>query len=801
MIDNQTISARHIESEVYIEEYYHNNVLKESLKQLEYYSILEQIAKFAYSDLGKDIILKILPKNDIHWLSKEHNLIEEMINLHYKDHIPSLDGLSDISQQIYRSMIENAVLNATDILNVLDTIKSFRYIHNFFRDKESQFENLFHLTSELYENRILEKHINEAIDDNGEIRDTATRELQRIRVDIRTKSAKLRDRLQKILKRVNEEELSRDDFYSIREGRFVLPIKVENKRALPGIIHGVSQTGSTVFVEPSEIIEMNNDLSLLHNEEQREIYNILSNLTNEIGKEANSLLYSLNIMGHLDSIVAKAKYAIEYGGIKPKITNEDSIVLRKIKHPILVHTKGKKNVIPLTIEFNSNKRGHLISGPNAGGKTVALKSVGLNILMAISGIFPLGECETNFRLVFTSIGDQQSIENDLSTFSSQVLRLKLILDNCNKDSLILADEIGSGTDPQEGGALASSIIDTFLNIKLFFIATTHQSSLKTYALNRPEIENDSLEFDSDKLKPTYNFLNGTPGNSYAFVLAKNIGIPNNIINRAKKYLGNKHSELENSIAILQKYKNEAEKNSLKLAEEKNKFEKLRQEYDKKLSEIKLKKNEIIGKAKLEAQQVVSSANSLIEKTIKEVKEAKKPIAEVKNEFNNQKINIEKEAQKVSITNKTTEKLKTLKQGDNVSLMDSNSVGTVIEANDKQETALVDFNGFKVRISYNELKLTKVDKLIKSATEYIQYDVKQRIDVRGMRADETIKELDEFMQNAIMNSLSMITIVHGKGTGALREAIHKYLKTIDQVKSFRIGNLTEGGAGVTIVELN
>lgn len=780
---------------------YLDAVLQESLRQLEFKNVLEQIAKFAYSDLGKNLLFKALPTENYEWLDKEHNLIEEMTNLHYKDHIPSLDGLSDISQKIYRSMIENSVLNSIDILNVLDTMRVFRYVRNFFLDKEEQFPNLSELTADLHENRILEKHITEAIDDNGEIRDTATRELQRIRSDIRVKSAKLRDRLQKIMKRVTEEDLVRDDFYSIREGRFVLPVKVENKRVLPGIIHGISQTGSTVFIEPSEIVDMNNDLSLLHNEEQREIYNILSNLTDEIGKEANNLLFSLSIMAHFDSILAKAKYAIEYGGIKPKISDEDMISLRNVRHPLLVHTKNRKSVIPMSIEFNSEKRGHLISGPNAGGKTVALKSVGLNVLMALSGIFPLGECQTNYRLVFTSIGDQQSIENDLSTFSSQVLRLKRIIDSCNKDSLILADEIGSGTDPQEGGALASSIIDSFLNIKLFFIATTHQSSLKTYALNKPEIENDSLEFDSGKLKPTYKFLNGIPGNSYAFVLAKNIGIPNNIINRAKKYLGGRHNELENSIAILQTYKQEAEKNTLLLAEEKLKYEKLRLDYDKKISEFKVKKAEMMNKAKVEAQEIVSSANSLIEKTIKEIKEAQKPVAEVKKEFVEQKEKIEKEVKHIKTDDiNSPDKPKSLKAGDNVLLIGSNSIGFVIESNDKQGQALVEFNGFKVRIAYSELKLSKQESLTKSATEYIKFDVKNRIDVRGLRADETIKQLDEFMQSAIMNNLSQITIVHGKGTGALREAIQKYLKSIDHVKSFRLGNLTEGGAGVTIVKL-
>ncbi len=348
-----------------------------------------------------------------------------------------------------------------------------------------------------------------------------------------------------------------EDFVTMREGRYVLPIKAHVKRQLPGIIHGVSQTGSTVFLEPSEIIEMNNELNLLINEEQREIYKILQNLTKEISTEALSIMRTTEIIAHFDSILARAKFALEYGGIKPTISDERYIKLHKIKHPLLVVSKGAKNVIPLSIEFTEQKRGFLISGPNAGGKTVALKSIGLNISMALAGIFPLGLCTTDFRRVYTSIGDHQSIENDLSTFSSQMYQMREILANSDSSALALVDEIGSGTDPQEGGALASGILDTFIELNMFFIATTHQSSLKTYALNKDEIENASLEFNEDKLQPTYKFLSGIPGNSYAFFLAKSIGMSDLVIKRAKSYLGSKQKELEESISVLQKFRTEA----------------------------------------------------------------------------------------------------------------------------------------------------------------------------------------------------------------------------------------------------
>ncbi len=267
---------------------------------------------------------------------------------------------------------------------------------------------------------------------------------------------------------------------------------------------------------------------------------------------------SLDIIAHLDSLIAKGKYAIEYGGIKPEIWDYNEIYLAKLYHPLLVHSKTKKNVIPLSIEFNEQKRGHLISGPNAGGKTVALKSIGINIAMALSGIFPLGECKTNIRTIYTSIGDFQSIEQDLSTFSSQIVQIREILANHNKDSLVLIDEICSGTDPQEGSALAAAIIDSFIETKTFFVATTHQSSLKSYALNRKEIENDSLEFNEKELKPTYKFLQGIPGNSYALFLAMNLELSDLVIKRARKYIDTRQTELEESIKQLQKYRAEAE---------------------------------------------------------------------------------------------------------------------------------------------------------------------------------------------------------------------------------------------------
>ncbi len=784
------------------------NVIKESLKQLEFNNVLDFISKYCYSNLGREIIQKSFPTNDLEYLNREHTLIEEMKNLLVFETGFSLDGSSDIRNLIYKSMVENAVLNAAEILVVGDCIRSFRLIKTYYFDKDSKYPNLTSVATNLFENRILEKHISEAIDDVGEIRDTATRELHRIRTEIKEKSQRLRVKIGKILRKVTEQELVQEDFYSIREGRYVLPIKVENKRALPGIIHGISQTGSTVFLEPAEVIEMNNELSILHSEEQREVWKILSNLTKEIGTDSRQFLSSIEIIAHLDALRAKAKYALDYSGIKPVISEHAEITMKNVRHPILVHSKGLKSVIPLSVRFDEKKRGHLISGPNAGGKTVALKSIGLNIVMAMSGIFPLGECYTDYRTVFTAIGDHQSVENDLSTFSSQMLQLKRIIDNCDAKSLVLIDEIGSGTDPQEGAAIASGILDTFIELNLFFIATTHQSSLKTYALNRSEIENASLEFDEVKLKPTYKFLSGIPGNSYAFVLVENIGFSKLIINRAKKYIDGKQKELEESISVLQKYRNEAVKSRAEAEKEKFNYQKLLKDYENKNQELKAKKQEIVDKAKEEASNILRNANALVENTIREIKEQKRASSEVKKEFLSEKVRIDEEAYKIAKKkekkpeNENYETIdEPLEVGDTVITDSSNNVGTVLEIDANHQTALVDINSFKFRLPVvNLIKVKKPKEKKKSQAEYIKLDTKTRIDLRGRRAEECFKEIDEFISEAIMSNSENLTILHGKGTGALRQTIHNYLKDNPYIESYRLGELVEGGAGVTIVKL-
>ncbi len=780
------------------------NLLESSLDQLEFQVVLDYISKFSFTEYGKQIILNSRPNLTFEQLNLELELLEETIKLVRTHNNIPFENFGEVQARLYKSLIENAVLNTSEILSISNFLRVSRLFKNFIESIAEDYPNLWQVVSELHTNRILEKHIGDAVDETGNVRDSASRELARIRQELIQKSAKLRRRIEKILKDIAEDELVQDEFVTIREGRFVIPIKVENKRRISGIIHGVSQTGLTVFIEPTEIIEMNNEISLLQDEERREIYRILKNLTQEISTDAHELLRNLEILAHFDSLLAKAKYAVEFNCLKPAIISEKYIYLQDIRHPILVHSRGLKKVVPLSIEFNGTKRGHLISGPNAGGKTVALKSIGLNIAMALSGFFPLGYCKLPLLKIFTSIGDLQSVQYDLSTFSSQILRYNEILSNSDSDTLVLIDEIGTGTDPQEGSALAASLLESFVQMKLFFVATTHHSLLKTYALSKEEIENDSLEFDEEKLQPTYRFLQGVPGNSYAFELAKLLNFPNHIIERARNFLGASHSNLDENIRAVYRLKIQLESLKSELEQERNKFKELNQKLEEKLAEIKAKRKELLDDAKLQAYELIQNANALIENTIRQIKEEKKSFGDIKKEFAQKRNEIIEQAKEIFEKNNLSSDVQELKEGDLVYLENPTNVGKVIQVYPDQDQVLVDVNGLKFKVNPKNLKkLVQESSKAKQESylaEYQKFSASVRIDVRGMRSNEAIKELEKYISDAILSNVYTFTIIHGKGTGALREALHSYLSEHPLVESFREGTIEEGGAGVTVVTL-
>lgn len=781
-----------------------NNLLKDTYKELDFFYLLDFVSKYAYSESAKHKIKNLSPIEDKESLVGEIKNMKEIIHLMDKQLTIPIQGFQDIQIELQKSKINNSILLPEELLKILRTLNCINDIKRFFINNLNEASKLKDINQEIFSDKILSKHISEAIDNNGDIKDNASKELKLIRIAINKKTNSLRASIEKILKRSSDNELLQDDYYTIRDNRLVIPVKSENKRKVSGIIHGSSQTGSTVFIEPTEIIELNNELSLLKSEEQNEIYKILRNLTKEVGANFNSFVKSNEILIYLDMLNAKANFAQEFNALAPLIVDDNILELNNSFHPILVIKHGRENVVPMKISFENEVNGHLISGPNAGGKTVALKNVGLNLLMAFSGIFPLAECRTNIRKIYSSIGDNQSIENDLSTFSSQLQRIKMILDSSSNDTLILIDEICSGTDPKEGSALAAGIMDTMILYGSKFIVTTHQSSLKSYAVNQENIINSSLEFDETNLRPTYNFLSGIPGNSYAFNLAENVNMNKQVINRALSYLDKSDLNLEKTISELLKYKKEAEKIKKEAELKMLKHQKLALELESKIEYINSKKEKFLADAKEEASLLLKDANKIVENTIKEIQEAKRPISEIKYDYNKNKKNLEA---KIQSDNKSKQKPKdTFKIGSRVQMVNSDETGIILELSVDNLNAVVEFNGLKFKINLTKLELLK-DSYVKnknkkpSKSDYINFDANTKIDLRGQRYNDAIQILDSFINDAIVSQLNSVTIIHGKGTGALKKAVNEYLSNNHSIISYRYGSLVEGGEGVTIAELN
>ncbi|MDR0928061.1 MAG: Smr/MutS family protein [Ignavibacteria bacterium] len=814
-------------------------VANSTFDELEFSEVKEYIAKKCLTSKGRELILSALPitssnarfffdnarigdgetmlqneNSGLLWLNNELAEIDEMVVLLTSDKNLPIENIDDVREILQRSRVDGTLLSAAEIVAIYDVIRVAMGIKSFLRRKLDKYPLLSNEVLALYDSPQLQKRISDTIDDSGEIKDTATKALQHIRQEILTASNRLRSRMHKIVRQFSDNEYTQDDFYTVRDGRFVLPIKAEHKRHLGGIIHGASQTGSTVYLEPSEVIEMNNEISLLKSEEQNEIYNILKALTKEIAMDAIQLIESYGIIGHIDAIHSKATYALSFGGIKPEILDSNEVFMSKVYHPILVQRLGKKNVVPLSISFNTSKRGHLISGPNAGGKTVALKSIGLNIILATSGFFPIGEVKTCPLRVYSAIGDHQSIENNLSTFSSQLLNMKRILDIADHNSLVLIDEICSGTDPREGSALAAGILDTFIELHLFFVVTTHQSSLKTYALNPRKnedgsdsnvIQNGSFEFDEVALKPTYNFLSGIPGNSYAFFLARNVGLARNVLSRAKKYLGGRTKQLERSIAMLGKYKHQSEEMLKEANAEKLKYEGMKRDYENRKKEFVDKKKQMLDEAKLQANEILQKANALVENTIRQIKEEKRKVSEVKSEFDKTQKEVADAATKIKLRQaaetSNIQVAEELNTDDSVGMLDNSEIGRVLEADNDAKTALVAFNGMKFRLPYSQLFLKEQShrKPARNASP-LNLSANTKLDLRGFRVEEAINATTNFLAAAVMQNVDFVTIIHGKGTGAMRQCVHQVLRDTSGIKSWRLGEIYEGGSGATIAYL-
>jgi len=772
--------------------------------KLEFDKITNRIKHHTYSELGEAKCNEIDFFTEASVLEKELDKVVEIKDiLNIKGDMP-LDGLKDIRNSINKMKIEGYFISPLEFLHILEFLRISRKISRLIVEAgaEGRYDLIQDLTKNLFYDKILEHNIEITIDENGEVKDSASSNLNKIRRQINTQSERLRKTLTSILKRVSEKEYVQEDIVTQRDGRFVIPVKVENKRNVPGIIHSSSATGSTVFIEPTEIINLNNEITELHFEEKREIEKILRELAKQLTEHIDELRTNIDILSEIDFVQAKARYAIETISDKPIIKGGELKLINAF-HPVLLQTHKRNEVVPLNLSIGEKYNTLVISGPNAGGKTVVLKTVGLSQLMLQSGILIPAKPESEFKLfrkIFISIGDEQSLENDLSTFSSHLKSIKEIIDHADDESLILIDEIASGTDPVLGSALSASLLKNFSDKNAFTIVTTHNSELKEFAYNTEKIENASLEFEVETLSPNFNFVTGIPGQSFTFEIAKKYKFPESILNESYKHLDENESRLEDLLKDLNETKQNYSALKNKFDIENSRLTGLSNLYEQKIQEFSKNERELKYKAKLEADKIIKDANKLIEKTIKEIREDKLTPREIKKE-------LQKEAAKLVEMEDIKEEIvisdEEININDVVRIKGSSSTGEVIEISNG--IVSINMNGLMIKSKIADLeriskKEFKKEFSTESMVEVNEGKIERSLDLRGKYAYEISLDLEKFIHDSNKNGLKEVSIVHGKGTGKLREEVQKQLKRNPYAKSFRLGNWNEGDSGVTIVEL-
>lgn len=779
-------------------------VTRDVLDKLEYQKVISQIERYCTTDRGKISVNGLLPLENVKEVTKASNQVNEAKEILIKNDIPPIEYLPDLDEVLSRSRIQGTVLTSKQILDVLKLAESSRKLFQFLKVKDETHSYFHELTVDLFVDKVFEHHIGRIFTENGEIRDDASTKLKEIRIDIREKEAALRKQVQKLLKQFSDSYLVQEEYITLRDGRIVLPVKAEHKRHVKGFVHSESSTGQTVYIEPEETLELNNEILSLGFAEKREIEKILRGLTEKIGQLNTELKKSLAAIAEIDSIFARAKYSMEIIGSHPTFDNAKPFMLIDARHPLLLKRIGLQNTVPMDLKLDGINV-VLITGPNAGGKTVTLKTTGLIICLALAGIPIPAHPDSNlhlFKKVLVDIGDAQSIEDDLSTFSSHLTNIKHIIEEADEDSIVLLDEIGTGTDPAEGSAIATCMLITLRDRNAKVLATTHHGSLKIIANQLERFQNSSMEFDAEHLKPTYRFHQGMPGSSYAFEVANRIGFDNEFITLAKEYLDTDKTKIEDFLVSLEKKSNDLKDQLDNLERENARLKGLTNLYQEKIEKLEEQKKTIIADAKVKAETYLSDVNKKIESAIKNIresqakkeviKEEKKKIEEIKKES---AIVFQKEKKVVA------EKAD-FKVGDYASIKNTTSIGVISEIEKEKNKAVLTVGTLKIKTKLSDLEAARKSEfkqIQKKTFEIDQNELTYRLDIRGKRADEAEFEIIKFLDNAYVTGTDRVEILHGKGTGALKQLVHGILRTNHSVKNYYFADIEYGGDGITIVE--
>ena len=782
---------------------------EKTLRVLEFNKVKDKLKTYAITESGKRLVEQLTPYKSIYEVKNKLEESNEALDILIRKGAPPFEGLFDTREALERAG-KGGVLTAGQLLRVGGMLRCSRRFKEYIerKDDEVSYKHLEDLAFVLTPLKKLESDIENAIVSEEEISDKASGTLYGIRRSLKEKNSSVREKINSIV-RSNSKYLQ-DSLYTMRGDRYVIPVKAEYKGAVPGLVHDQSSTGATLFIEPMSLVNLNNEIKELMLKEKAEIERILSELSAKVYENFEEAKNNYKILTELDFIFAKGKYASKLNAVIPVVRDDRSFDIIGGKHPLI----DPKVVVPSDIYLGEEFTTLMITGPNTGGKTVTLKTVGLLHLMALSGLLiPArdGSAVAFFNEIFADIGDEQSIEQSLSTFSSHMTNIVSILEEADKDSLVLFDELGSGTDPTEGAALAVAVIETLKNRGARLIATTHYSELKGYALRTVGVENSSVEFDVETLKPTYRLLIGIPGKSNAFEISKRLGLGEDVIVKAKDYMSKENLQFEDLIRDLQEKSIIANKDAREAKRIKEEAEDLKKKYEEKLQKLDKVRDKAYDEARREAKEIISKAKDEADEIVKAMRELEKMgIAEGgRNRLEAERRKLkesleEKEAAMVKVRENNGEPLKKVTLGMEAFLPSLNQRVIVISMPDNKGEVQVEAGIMKINVKLKDLRKVEVTPAKKEKKKrelkLNLKSVESRIDLRGMDAEEACYRTDKYLDEAYMANLGEVTVVHGKGTGVLRKAINDMLKRHPHVKSYRLGVYGEGGDGVTIVEL-
>ncbi|MDK7755450.1 MAG: endonuclease MutS2 [Peptoniphilus harei] len=789
-----------------------DNSLKRASKTLEFDKVLVELKKLASASITSEYIDQVEISTQYEVVKNRLNETHEALKLIIAKGEPQLFGIVDIRSIIKRTEIGGALtagglLQVSDFLRISRGLKTYLKKDSYNSDEEVKLEYIDKLIEDLYTDKRLEDEINSKIISEEEIADDASRELLRIRRGIVAKKDAIKNKLNGILS--SHADFLQDAIVTLRDGRYVVPVKIENKSRVKGLVHDISGSGQTAYIEPMAVVEANNDLKELYIKENLEIEKILKELSELVGETSEEIKSNQEKLIELDFIFAKARLGLNYRANMPKLNREGRINLIKAYHPFL----DRKIAVPIDINLGIDFTSLIVTGPNTGGKTVSIKTVGLLTLMTQFGLLiPADEASeiAVFEKVFADIGDEQSIEQSLSTFSSHMVNIVYILKNVTPNSLVLFDELGAGTDPTEGAALARSIMDFMLERKIRCISTSHYNQLKIYALTTDGVANASMEFDVDSLSPTYRLLIGVPGKSNAFEISRRLGLPDEIIGEAKKLLSSENIEFEDVLQSIDEDRTKIREYREELEREKIDLEKENKRLQSKIKKLEDQKEKILEKSREEAKRLLLNTKENVDIILSEINEARDKISSE----NSKKIQEAQDLLRESIKNardkseleitKAANPIREIKVGDKVRTSLGN-LATVLELPDKKGNVLVQSGIMKMNMPKDSLTRIDVQEdTTKNNTRSIlknkATNVKSEIDIRGKNFEDAKDIVDKYLDDAYLSGLKSVRIIHGKGTGVLRQKLREHFRNVKLIKSYKDAEYNEGGDGVTVVTL-